>query len=104
MYESQLAHAKSFAKILTAASRREHERGIIVFFIHFPAQLLENIKEKMKMVKRVVSIEAGVWWTKVALADYRKKNPPVHKAFAFRTPEHAVEDGYIRDKEALRLH
>ena len=59
-------------------------------------------KEKMKMVKRVVSIEAGVWWTKVALADYRKKNPPVHKAFAFRTPEHAVEDGYIRDKEAFR--
>lgn len=54
-------------------------------------------KEKMKMVKRVVSIEAGVWWTKVALADYRKKNPPVHKAFAFRTPEHAVEDGYIRE-------
>ena len=53
------------------------------------------------MVKRVVSIEAGVWWTKVALADYRKKNPPVHKAFAFRTPEHAVEDGYIRDKEAF---
>ena len=55
----------------------------------------------MKMVKRVVSIEAGVWWTKVALVDYRKKNPPVHKAFAFRTPEHAVEDGYIRDKEAF---
>lgn len=53
------------------------------------------------MVKRVVSIEAGVWWTKVALVDYRKKNPPVHKAFAFRTPEHAVEDGYIRDKEAF---
>ena len=41
------------------------------------------------MVKRVVSIEAGVWWTKVALVDYRKKNPPVHKAFALRTPEHA---------------
>ena len=53
------------------------------------------------MVKRVVSIEAGVWWTKVALADYRKKNPPVHEAFAFRTPEHAVEDGYIRDKDSL---
>ena len=30
-----------------------------------------------------------------------RKNPPVHKAFAFRTPEHAVEDGYIRDKEAF---
>ena len=38
---------------------------------------------------------------KTMLADYRKKNPPVHKAFAFRTPEHAVEDGYIRDKEAF---
>lgn len=30
-----------------------------------------------------------------------QENPPVHKAFAFRTPEHAVEDGYIRDKEAF---
>ena len=54
----------------------------------------------MKMVKRVVSIEAGVWWTKVALVDYRKKNPPVHKAFAFRTPEHAMAISAIKK----RLH
>lgn len=53
------------------------------------------------MAKKVISIEAGIQWTKVALADYRKKNPPVHEAFAFRTPEHAVEDGYIRDKDSL---
>lgn len=53
------------------------------------------------MVKRVISIEAGVQWTKVALVDYRKKNPPVHEAFAFQTPEHAVEDGYIRDKDVF---
>ena len=53
------------------------------------------------MSKKVISIEAGVQWTKVALVDYRKKNPPVHEAFAFRTPEHAVEDGYIRDKDSL---
>lgn len=51
------------------------------------------------MVKKVISIEAGVWWSKVSLVDYRKKNPPVYQAFAFRTPEHAVEDGYIRDKD-----
>lgn len=49
----------------------------------------------------MISIEAGIQWTKVALVDYRKKNPPVHEAFAFRTPEHAVEDGYIRDKDSL---
>lgn len=51
--------------------------------------------------KKVISIEAGVWWTKVSLVDYRKKNPPVYQAFAFPTPEHAVEDGYIRDKDSL---
>lgn len=49
----------------------------------------------------MISIETGIQWTKVALVDYRKKNPPVHEAFAFRTPEHAVEDGYIRDKDSL---
>ena len=55
----------------------------------------------MRMVKKIISIEAGIQWTKVALVDYRKKNPPVHEAFAFRTPEHAVEDGYIRDKDSF---
>ena len=53
------------------------------------------------MAKKVISIETGIQWTKVALVDYRKKNPPVHEACAFRTPEHAVEDGYIRDKDSL---
>ncbi len=28
------------------------------------------------MVRKVISIEAGVWWTKVSLVEYRKKNPP----------------------------
>ena len=55
----------------------------------------------MKMVRKVISIEAGVWWTKVSLVEYRKKNPPVYQAFAFRTPENAVEDGYIRDKDSF---
>ncbi|MCD7708709.1 MAG: pilus assembly protein PilM, partial [Clostridiales bacterium] len=52
------------------------------------------------MIKRIISIEAGVWWTKVAVADYRKKKDMhVYQAFMFKTPEHAIEDGYIRDKE-----
>lgn len=53
------------------------------------------------MVRKVISIEAGVWWTKVSLVEYRKKNPPVYQAFAFRTPENSVEDGYIRDKDSF---
>ena len=53
------------------------------------------------MTKKVVSIELGVWWTKVCLVDYHKKTPQIHMAFTFRTPEHTVEDGYIRDKERL---
>ncbi|MBU5478532.1 pilus assembly protein PilM [Eubacterium sp. MSJ-13] len=53
------------------------------------------------MGKKVVSIEAGIWLTKVGLVDYKKSSPKIYKAFTFRTPEHAVEDGYIRDKEAF---
>lgn len=56
------------------------------------------------MVKRVVSIEAGVWWTKVALADYRKKNPPVHKAFAFRTRNMRWKMAISVTRKLLRLH
>ena len=58
----------------------------------------------MKMVKRVVSIEAGVWWTKVALADYRKKNPPVHKAFAFRTRNMRWKMAISATKKRLHRH
>lgn len=53
------------------------------------------------MAKKVISIEAGVWLTKVGLVDYKKTLPKIYKAFTFRTPEHAVEDGYIRDKESF---
>lgn len=53
------------------------------------------------MAKKVISIEAGVWLTKVGLVDYKKTSPKIYKAFTFRTPEHAVEDGYIRNKESF---
>lgn len=53
------------------------------------------------MAKKVLSIQTGIWWTKVALIDYGVKHPQVHDVFTFRTPDHAVEDGYIRERETL---
>lgn len=72
-----------------------------MFYICFSIYIWNENEGEEKVAKKVISIETGVQWTKVALVDYRKKNPPVHEAFAFRTPEHAVEDGYIRDKDSL---
>ena len=72
-----------------------------MFYICFSIYIWNVNEGEEKVAKKVISIEAGIQWTKVALVDYRKKNPPVHEAFAFRTPEHAVEDGYIRDKDSL---
>lgn len=53
------------------------------------------------MAKKVLSIQAGIWWTKVALIEYGVKHPRVFDLFTFRTPENAVEDGYIRERESL---
>ena len=54
------------------------------------------------MSKRILSIETGSWWTKVCLVEPTKKGSPrVHDAFYIRTPENAIEDGYIRDQESL---
>jgi type IV pilus assembly protein PilN len=72
-----------------------------LFYICFSIYIWNENEGEEKVAKKVISIETGIQWTKVALVDYRKKNPPVHEAFAFRTPEHAVEDGYIRDKDSL---
>ncbi len=55
------------------------------------------------MSKKVLTIETGSWWTKVCLVEPTKKSPRVHDAFYIRTPEDAIEDGYIRDKESLAL-
>lgn len=53
------------------------------------------------MAKRVLSIQTGIWWTKVALMEYGVKHPRVFDVFTFRTPDNAVEDGYIRERESL---
>ena len=53
------------------------------------------------MAKKVLSIQTGIWWTKVALMEYGVKHPKVFDMFTFRTPDNAVEDGYIRERETL---
>ncbi len=53
------------------------------------------------MAKKVLSIQTGIWWTKVALLEYGVKHPKVFDCFTFRTPENSVEDGYIRERESL---
>ena len=53
------------------------------------------------MAKRVLSIQTGIWWTKVALMEYGVKHPRVLDVFTFRTPDNSVEDGYIRERESL---
>lgn len=53
------------------------------------------------MAKRVLSIEIGQQVTKAVVTDYLKKNPHVYNAFSFDTPADAMEDGYVRQKEAI---
>lgn len=53
------------------------------------------------MPKKVISIEPGMWWTKVVLTEYGRKTPQIYDMFYFCTPEHAVEDGYIRDRDGF---
>jgi type IV pilus assembly protein PilN len=50
-------------------------------------------------VKKVLSIEIGITYTNVCEIDYGSKSPKVYRCITFATPEHTVEDGYIRDKE-----
>lgn len=53
------------------------------------------------MAKKVISIDIGQQFTKVAVVDYGRKNPKVYNCFAVESPKSAVEDGYIRDKTAF---
>lgn len=53
------------------------------------------------MTKRVLSIDIGVIHTRVCEIDYGKKTPHIYKCITFRTPDNAIEDGYIRDKQVL---
>lgn len=51
------------------------------------------------MAKKILSIEAGRWWTKVVLTEPFKRSAPIEDIFYFRTPQRAVDDGYVRDRD-----
>ena len=52
-------------------------------------------------MQKVLSIEIGITTTKICEMDYKKKNPKVYRSIIFDTPDNAIEDGYIRDKNSF---
>ena len=53
------------------------------------------------MAKRVVSVQVDSLYTKVAVLSQNGKKAQVRDAFLFKTPEHSVDDGFIREKETF---
>ncbi|MDE6566649.1 MAG: pilus assembly protein PilM [Lachnospiraceae bacterium] len=53
------------------------------------------------MAKKVLSVEVGQQVTKAVVVDYLRKNPHVYNAFSFDTPPGAMEDGYLKNKDAI---
>lgn len=51
------------------------------------------------MSNRVISIEIGLYITRICEVEYKKKNPKVYQCISFQTPEDTYEDGFIRNKE-----
>ena len=51
-------------------------------------------------IRRVISIEPGPISTRISKIDYGKADGKIRKAIEFATPEGAVEDGYIRDRDS----
>lgn len=51
-------------------------------------------------IRRVICIEPGPVSTRISKMDYGKPNGKVWKTTEFATPEGAVEDGYIRDRDS----
>lgn len=53
------------------------------------------------MTRRVLSIDIGFIKTRICEVDYGKKNPHIYNCITFDTPANAIDDGYIRDKDAF---
>lgn len=53
------------------------------------------------MAKKIVCIEIGTKFTRIAETTAGKRIPQVFNCITFSTPEGSVEDGYIRDKGTL---
>lgn len=53
--------------------------------------------------KKVLSIDIGVQTTRMVEIDYKKDKPKVYNVCSFDTPDGAVEDGFIRNREILSV-
>ena len=54
-------------------------------------------------IRKVVSIETGPINTRISYIDYGKEGGKIRKSIEFSTPEGAIEDGYVRDRDSF-LH
>ena len=53
--------------------------------------------------RKVLSIEVGVSTTRIVEVDYRSQKPKVYNCVTFETPDGAIEDGFIRNREILSV-
>lgn len=53
--------------------------------------------------KKVLSIDIGVLTTRIVEIDYKKEKPHIYNVATFDTPDGAVEDGFIRNREILSV-
>lgn len=53
--------------------------------------------------KKVLSIEIGVSTTRIVEIDFRSQKPKVYNCVTFETPDGAIEDGFIRNREILSV-
>ena len=51
-------------------------------------------------IRKVVCIEPGPISTRISKIDYWKPDGRIRKSIEFATPEGAVEDGYVRDRDS----
>lgn len=53
--------------------------------------------------RKVLSIEVGVSTTRIVEVDFRNQKPKVYNCVTFETPDGAIEDGFIRNREILSV-
>lgn len=53
------------------------------------------------MFNKVISIELGLYKSRICEMDFGRKSPHIYKCISFDTPENSYNDGYIEDKDAL---
>ncbi len=57
----------------------------------------------VQVSRKVLSIEIGVSTTRIVEVDFRSQKPKVYNCVTFETPDGAIEDGFIRNREILSV-